>query len=83
MLDPDDRHTFRTRPLDQLGDPAEHSVALVSPVEDGVLQVHDEQRRGRAIGEQGHEASMARERYPLLRPATRGSHLGSEASRRR
>ena len=54
VLDPDHGHALSPRPLDEGADIRDHGVALVSPLEGGVLYVDDEQGSVRPVPKRGH-----------------------------
>jgi hypothetical protein len=54
VLDPDDGDPFPPRLLDKAADVCDHRVALVSPLDDAVLHVDDEERGVRPVLECGH-----------------------------
>ncbi len=54
MLDPDNRHPFSPRLLNKASDIRDDRVALVSPLDDAVLHVDDNQCGVRPVLERGH-----------------------------
>lgn len=77
MLDPDDRHVLVMGPVGQFPDVGHDLVAAECAVDDEVLQVDDEQRRVRSVGESTHDLSVvcrthrvAEERTSLVKTKT-------------